>query len=488
MKTLSKISLFALLAITISQVAFSQACTFVSPLVQVISTKDSTDGGGNPFCVQVISLTVDIDVNNGNKWTYIHLWRTQDYHTTDPTFNYGHAPTNANILSNDLLTLALTYSSTPVLSNTYAPDATENPQVQDAANGVTFTTSPSVGTPGATTFTFNGIRIVTPGVCDPGQTFKGDAWSSQSANGGTVQCTLLGFVFATSDPTATANILCAAPLTINPNFLNFTVTAAGTGDVITFQFDVYANTDATTAFDPNLDAKIYTGSTTYTVDQTGGTASPTISFTSGPATAGYISIPAIYPSPYSTNTPDKYKDLYVVIKNITITNGGTTTNISNSLVSVASNTCQSLPVTFGEMKVVNINGQLLVNWQSLTENGCKEYVIQASKNGSNWKDIATVTSKATNGISTSALEYNYQTNLPITFAGISIAFLLLSMFKSKIFRIALLIAAVVIIVSCLKGSKEVDINKTTDAVYVRIAQHNLDGTVQYSKTIKAVNQ
>lgn len=468
------------------QKAYSQACTFVSPLVQVVASTDSTAPDASQWCVQTINLTVDINVNNGNKWTYIHVWRSQDWHTTSPTFNYNTAPTNSNILGNNLLTLALSYQNAPVLSSTYAPDGTENPQVQDAGDGITFVTSPSVNTPGATTFVFSGIKLVTPGACDPSLTYKGDSWSSQSANGGVVQCYLQGIVFATSDPTIAGDIVCA-PST-QQNILNFSVTANGTSNQISFQFDVYSNTDPTTAFDPNTDTKIYTGTTTYTVIE--GSATTTLNFTSSSTPpAGYISIPAMYPSPYSTVIPTKYQDLYVVLRNITITNGTTTTPISNSLVTALSNTCQALPVNFGSITASSKGGQLVVGWQSLTEENVKEYIVEASKDGVNWKEIGKLSSKALNGNSTNTLNYQLTVGLSIALSGLSLAMLLLiPTFKSRKLRIVMLIAVIGILAACAKNSsKETNISNDS-SLFVRISQHDSNGAVTHSKIVKVTNE
>ncbi|MFV0604628.1 MAG: hypothetical protein ACK5NK_02190 [Niabella sp.] len=461
------------LTMLLSTKAFSQACTFVSPLVQVITSKDTTIGGV-AYCKSIIDLSVDIDVNGGNKWTYIHLWTTSTY----PSWDYSNngAPTTANALSNNLLTLALQYGNTaPTLSTTYPPDGAEN--VQDAADGVTFTQSPISGST-ATHFTFHNVALLVPGVCDPSTSFKGDSWSSQANNGKTVQCSLTGFSFAIADPTVEGGILCGTN-----NVLDFTVTANGTGNVISFQFDVYANTNNATAFDPNLDTKIYNGTTTYTIDQTTASAPSSLSFSSS-------TMSLIYPAPYSTTIPQKYQDIYVVLKNITITNGSTTTNIDNALVHAFANQCQALPNVFGTITALYKGGSLFINWESASEDNVKEYIIQASKDGVKWKDIGRLDPKSVNGNSTNSLLYEFIISSPITMGAVGLAFalLLLPAFKSRLARGLLLIVVISgVILACSKNSKEVKTDK--DTLFIRIAQYDKDSNVPiYSKTIRVVNQ
>lgn len=472
-----------------SQKTYAQACTFVSPLVQVVTSKDTVIGGA-AYCKSVINLSVDINVNNGNKFTYIHLWTTSGWHNGNTTFNYQQAPTNANILGNTLLNLVLDYSSLnqgvpPALASTYGPDGSVN--VQDASDGVGMNRTPN--TDGTTHFTFTNVVILVPGACSASTTYRGDSWSSQSNNGGTVQCSLQGFTFALGDPSVSAQILCGTP-----NVLTFSVTSSGAGNQISFSFDVYANTNSgaaeTNGFDAG-DQRIYTGSSVYTVNASGTPNPSTLTFTSSTTPpSGQISIPTMYPAPYSTTVPQSEQDIFVVIKDIVIVNGGTTTQIANDLVNVAANNCDPLPVTFGTIKAAIANGQLVVDWQALTEENVKEYVVEASKDGNNWKEIGKLSSKSVDGNSTETLLYRLELGLPVSLAAIVLAFLLIfPVYKSRPGKIAFLVGLLVLIGSCMKSSNEsVDLNKD-DTVFVRIVQYDKDGgTPQYSRVIKVVKE
>lgn len=484
----SRIALMTALFLTLfaTQNAYADPCTFVSPIVQVLESKDSTAPNGDKFCVKVINLSMDIEINGGNKWTYIHLWRTQDYHTLAPAYSLANgAPTTTNILGNNLLTLGLNYVNAPYLSATYPPDANENPRMLDASDGVGFTMTP-IPNSQATHFIFTNIRIVTPGVCDPNQTFKGDAWSAQPPHGRNLGCFLPGgFTFATSDPTVLSNIQCAPDG--QSNILNFSVTANGTGNSIEFQFDIYAKNNPTTEFNPVNELLVYSGTTTYTVTE--GSTSP-LNFTSSasPAT-GYISIPAIYPAPYSTTVPDKYRDVYIVVKNIRITNGGTITTIDNALVTPNDNICQALPVTFGTINAANRDGKLVVDWLALTEENVSHYNVEASIDGKTWKEIGRLASKAENGNSTATLSYQLVIGLPLSLAAVGFALILMfPAFKSRKIHVMALLIAIGTIVACTQSAKEVDITKQ-DTLFVRIAQYDKDSnTPQYSNIMKVIKE
>ncbi|MFV0604627.1 MAG: hypothetical protein ACK5NK_02185 [Niabella sp.] len=458
-----------LLLLSSSAKTYAQACTFESPLVQVITSKDTVIGGVT-YCKSVIDLSVDLDVNNGNKWLYIHLWTTDLY----PSWSYNQAPTTSNVLDDNLLTIVLNNQNTSnrYLSDTYPPDGSED--VQGPADGVTFTSTLVSGT--IYHFTFHNVVLLIPGACDSGTTFRGDSWSTQADNGKVVHCNILGYTFALSDPTVAGGIICGTP-----NVLDFNVTANGTGYRVDFKFDVYANTNTSSNFDPNLDTRIYTGITKYTIEN--GTATPSLNFNS-------TTMPAIYPAPYSTIIPDKYQDIYVVVKDIMMINGTDTTFIANDLITPFVNQCQALPHAFGTISAISKNGTLHINFEATNEENVKEYIVEASKDAKNWKAIGKLNSKAVDGNSIESLLYQFVISSPLTLGVVSLAFtlLLLPAFKSRLARGLLLIFVISgVILACTKNSKEVSTNK--DTVYIRIAQYDKDGNAPiYSKIIKVVNQ
>ncbi|MCF3109493.1 hypothetical protein LL912_11990 [Niabella sp. CC-SYL272] len=459
-------------------------CTFVSPLIQVQGTSNVMING-QPYCRTTLTLSVDIDVNGGNKFTYIHVWTATGYHNGQNWTYSNQAPTSANILGNALFTLALDYTnvSNPVLSSVYGPDNTVN--VLDASDGITFSKTP-VPNSTATHFTFQNIVIDLPGACNTSAPplFKGDSWSAQDNNGKIVACALPGFVFSAADPSVVALIGCGNP---DPNILNFTVTANGIGNSINFAFDVYQETDGIAGYSAT-DTKIYDGGATlYTVVQGASNSSITFSSASGTNDATHIYLPAIYPAPYSTNNPDRIKDLYVVVRNISITNGGTTTNVDFGLVTPAVNTCSPLSAAIDNVAASRKNDQIVVNWRTLTEKNNKEFVVEASNDGKNWTAIGKLNSKGVDGNSDLPIDYSLALGIPASLAAIGLGGLfLLTLVRSRWAKVLAIAVIVVAAASCLKDGKNVDVNRG-QTIFVRIAQYDQAGTVQYSKVVTVVN-
>jgi len=73
-----KTRLLPLLALLTGFFSFSKShaqCQFTNSTLELNSIY--TDANGN--CVVNMNLGFEIDLNNGNKYIFIHLWRAQDY-------------------------------------------------------------------------------------------------------------------------------------------------------------------------------------------------------------------------------------------------------------------------------------------------------------------------------------------------------------------------------------------------------------------------
>jgi|GEM_PF-1885976 len=147
-----------------------------------------------------------------------------------------------------------------------------------------------------------------------------------------------------------------------------------------------------------------------------------------------------------------------------------------------------LPVNFGSITVVKQNGQLAVNWQTISETNCREFVVEASEDGREWTAIGKLQSKSVNGNAAEPTDYNLILSLPASLAAIGLAGLLfLSVGGTGTrFRILVLFVVMAAVAACVKDGKMVDLegHKT---IYVRIAQYDKDGAVQYSKVVTVVN-
>ena len=148
-----------------------------------------------------------------------------------------------------------------------------------------------------------------------------------------------------------------------------------------------------------------------------------------------------------------------------------------------------LPTIFGNnISATSKNGQLSVQWQSLNEVNSTGYTVEASKDGNNWVPIGTVQSLASNGNSSGTLDYSFSTStLPISLAGLSIAFLLGAIFKSRIVRLIIAVVVVGTVFSCSKNMNEqVNANKF-DNLYIRVSGKDINQHTNYSKVVKVQN-
>ncbi|MGN7787091.1 SdrD B-like domain-containing protein [Niabella sp. 22666] len=149
----------------------------------------------------------------------------------------------------------------------------------------------------------------------------------------------------------------------------------------------------------------------------------------------------------------------------------------------------SLPVHFGAISAAIRDGQLRVNWSTLSEVNNKYFEVEASADGENFKTIGSVDSKAINGSSDIALEYSFGASLPqLPLALGASVFLLAGLMGVSRKRRLIAGSAFVLclgmwVASCTKkDATEVHADTT---VFVRIKQVDKDGSFTYSKPVKA---
>ena len=157
----------------------------------------------------------------------------------------------------------------------------------------------------------------------------------------------------------------------------------------------------------------------------------------------------------------------------------------------------ALPVSFGPVSAIIQNGDLLVQWSTASETNNDHFLVQASKDGSTWKTIATIKSKAENGNSNSELKYEYRIPFNSATAIAALSVLIFSLFAVKkrnpasvrggaarvtAFGMALCILA--FLHSCSKN--EIHNLDESDKMFIRIVQVDKDGTQKESKVVQAV--
>ena len=145
----------------------SAQCSFVNPGVELNSV--TTDGVN---CTVNVNLSFTIDKNNGNKFTYVHLWTPSQY----PNIDYKKAP-KATDLGSVLATLAINTDGVATLLSTYSPDPTN---VIPLFTGVTIIEQNISGD--LYKITIANIQFPIPGACSSIPVLKGDVWSTQAAS------------------------------------------------------------------------------------------------------------------------------------------------------------------------------------------------------------------------------------------------------------------------------------------------------------------
>lgn len=156
-----------------------------------------------------------------------------------------------------------------------------------------------------------------------------------------------------------------------------------------------------------------------------------------------------------------------------------------------------LPVMFGNVSATYSNGMLLVNWRTETEINNSYFDIEVSADGKTFKKIQTIQSKAQNGFSTTPINYEHAFSANTLAALLAVpsilGLLLLSVSPKSRKRYWILKAALAIILmssigfACSKNDKTFDA-KSTQKIFVRIAQVDKDGKKAYSKVVQAINE
>lgn len=151
-----------------------------------------------------------------------------------------------------------------------------------------------------------------------------------------------------------------------------------------------------------------------------------------------------------------------------------------------------LPVNFSNIGATIENNELFVNWTSETETNNDHFIIEISKDGKTWKEVATVKSKAADGNASSKIDYSYNAALG-TVAGIFAIPALLGIGLAGFSRRRKIIMSLAVIALLAFGysCSRKDTSSVGDAkqkIWMRIAQIDKDGTKRYSKIVEAVRQ
>ena len=309
--------------------------------------------------------------------------------------------------------------------------------VDPATGNITYTPAP--GFTGTDTYSYT--------VCDKGNP---------------AQCTT-SYQQITIDPAGTNNT------SASDDYNTGKIGATMTGNVLTNDVDAQGQTQTVTNFGGQAVPAVGSSAPVTVYGSDGITAVGTVTMTS---TGNYTFTPAqgtTYVGPL--NVPYSISD----------GNGATASATLYLLITPD----KALPVLFGPISAYWKDGVLHVKWNTLTEENCKEYIVEGSIDGKNWKALGAVLSKAANGTSTTPLDYEFSTSAgALAVAGIGLAgLLLLPSVRRKRTKWLVAIAAVLTIAACTKQVAD-EIATGDQPAYIRIAQKDIDGTLRYSKVHK----
>lgn len=194
-----------------------------------------------------------------------------------------------------------------------------------------------------------------------------------------------------------------------------------------------------------------------------------IPFTTAWPTVGYSGVARIE---LSYIAEDEYPEV-LGFKNMTISN-------------ISANT---LPVGFGAVSAKLSSGRLQVDWTTHSELNNEKFIIQGSKDGTNWTNLGTVASKAEGGNSATTLNYSFGMQWGGTvLAGLGfLGLLLLPATKNRWMKLFVIVLAVSALASCAKENdsllgRELKESKSSPT-YIRLAQVDRNGTTTFSEVI-----
>ena len=341
------------------------------------------------------NIQFDLNYNDGSKFVFIHSYLASNY--PNPSFfNCGsgtpavNPPTHLQLgtaidalgmsfmdvgLDNSTGHGALNASVPVTILTSYGPDATVVLTQPINSSGMTVTKTFKGGT--LDHFVMSNVTVVFNQVSNTTLKVKTDVWASNSnAAGAKAQCYLCGTQQIFNDPTITGFKKCTNPRLLSIGISTTSVTP------ITISYNLYKS-DGDANFEPG------------TEDTLVGSAGP-FTISSG--------------SPYF-DANVSYTGNKVTGENSSIWVAVTSSQSTNSIISLFENQCSSLPVhlTYFNAKRTSSNSVSL-SWQTAQELNSSGFEIQRQIGNSSWQVVGFVKSQAVNGNSNSPLTYSYVDN------------------------------------------------------------------------------
>jgi hypothetical protein len=320
-------------------------------------------------CVLNFDLSFNLQHNNGNKYIFIHLWKSAQYPAQTTTFgNQLNTPPNAAQLSATVANIGINNNVTPdVYLTSYAPD---NSVILQVPSGLAVT-------PGSTSipdhFVLSGISISVPGGCSQAVEIKGDVWSTQAASANSVSCLSSTIDFFANDPSITGFKTCA-----NPRTLNLGIQTISTS-TISVSYKLYKD-DGDQIFEPGSDDSQVGSGGPFNISSSSPYSNPSVSYT-------------------GNNSPGEHSDIWVEVTN------NTASTVVYKLFE--NGACSPLPVGLKSFTAVRNHSNVNVAWVTSYEQNSSGFEVQRQIGGGNWQTLAFVPTKAQYGYSKTDLSYNY---------------------------------------------------------------------------------
>lgn len=347
----------------------------VSNLAVELESATEVPGG----CQVVFNFSWDQEANAGNKYAYIHLWRTDQYPDlsgNDLAYEPASNCPSAIDLTNALGTIVINEngSATPYIGNQY------HPEIEAPVLYTGLTVNREVVNSELVRMTVSNITLTIPSCTGVGIT--GDIWASQAANGSNVHCLSAGVTMVVGNPRVTGLLFCQLPR-------RYSVQISNVGDAsMDVTYNVYID-EGDGYYEPTShDLKI--------------TATPMGPYTIAAGTMFQSGIQSYLP--YSNTKPYSDRGLWVEVTEV-----GT----SHKTVHYIANSCIPLPVNMLSFSARRDDNNVALAWETGTEADCDGYEIQRRIGAGEFTSIAFVPTKAPGGNSQSLLRYTYFDNNPV---------------------------------------------------------------------------
>ncbi|MDQ8004202.1 MAG: hypothetical protein REI64_05335 [Pedobacter sp.] len=151
----------------------------------------------------------------------------------------------------------------------------------------------------------------------------------------------------------------------------------------------------------------------------------------------------------------------------------------------------TLPVAFEGLSAKIQGGNLIVDWNTVSEKDNDKFVVQGSSDGKTWMDLGTVATKAPGGNSSVKIAYSFSRQWGDTIlAGFGLlGLLLLPAVRNRLMRVGMLIVVVSMVVACAKDNDGFqgleDGSRAGKATYIRVAQVDKDGAITHTQPVVA---